>query len=338
MRIIIDAMGGDNAPNIVVKASVRAIKELGIEILLVGKEEDIQRELDNCGEYDKTKITIQHAEQIVTNDDSPAMAIKSKTQSSIVVGLKLLKEGNGDGFISAGSTGGLLAGSLFINKRIKGVDRPALAPILPTKTGIGLIIDGGSNVDCKPINLLQFGVMGSIYMKTAFGIDNPKIGLANVGTEEKKGNELVKQAHALLKNADNINFVGNVEGRDFPEGKVDVIVCDGFVGNIMLKTIEGMGSTIASLLKEALKKNVLTIIGALIAASAFKSLKKSMDYKEHGGAILLGVDGTIVKAHGSSDEKSFFNTIKQTKHIIESGLMEELKEEIAKINYDKKVD
>ncbi len=338
MRIIIDAMGGDNSPNAMIKASVRAVDELGVDILLVGKEEDIKKELSACGKYDKAKISIQHAEQIVTNDDSPAMAIKSKTQSSLVVGLKLLKEGNGDGFVSAGSTGGLLAGSLFINKRIKGVDRPALAPVLPTKSGIGLIIDGGSNVDCKPINLLQFGVMGSIYMKTAFGIPNPRVGLANVGTEEKKGNELTKQAHALLKNVDNINFVGNVEGRDFPEGKVDVIVCDGFVGNIMLKSIEGMGSTINSLLKEALKKNVITILGALIASSAFKTLKKNMDYKEHGGAILLGVDGTIIKAHGSSDEKSFFNTIRQTKNIIESGLMEQLKEEIGRIKYDKIVD
>lgn len=326
-----DAMGGDNAPKEVVKAVVKAVDELDVEIILVGKESEINKELSNCNCINKDKIIIHNAEEIITNDDSPAMAIKSKKNSSLVVAMNLLKDGVGDGLISAGNTGAILAGALLIVKRLEGVDRPSLAPIIPTKEGVAVIVDGGSNVDCKPINLCQFAVMGSIYMKKAFGIESPRVGLLNIGAEEKKGNELTKQTYEELKKMDNINFIGNVEGRDVTEGKTDVIVCDGFAGNILLKVMEGMGMLITGMLKEELKRNFVTKLGALISSTAFKNLKKKMDYKEHGGGIFLGVNTTIIKVHGSSDEKLFYNTIKQTKRIIESGIIEEIKEEIIKV-------
>lgn len=331
MKIIIDAMGGDNAPKDIIRASGKAVDELGIEIVLVGKEEIIKSELQKYNVKNISKIKVHNAEEVISNDDAPAMAIKSKKDSSMVIGLNLLKDGYGDALISAGNTGAIMAGALFIVKRIEGVDRPALAPVIPTEKGPAVLIDGGSNADCKPINLLQFAVMGSIYAKKALNIGNPKVGIVNIGTEEKKGNELTKESYELLKAADNINFVGNIEGREVPEGKADVIVCDGFVGNVILKVMEGMGLTITKFLKEELSKSIFTKLGALIAKSAFIGLKKKMDYKEYAGAILVGVNGTVIKAHGSSDDTLFFNTIKQAKNIVESGLIDEVREEIIKI-------
>lgn len=331
MKIIIDAMGGDNAPKDIIRASGKAVDELGIEIVLVGKEEIIKSELQKYNVKNISKITVHNAEEVISNDDAPAMAIKSKKDSSMVIGLNLLKDGYGEAFISAGNTGAIMAGALFIVKRIEGVDRPALAPVIPTEKGPAVLIDGGSNADCKPINLLQFAVMGSIYAKKALNIGSPKVGIVNIGTEEKKGNELTKESYELLKAADNINFVGNIEGREVPEGKADVIVCDGFVGNVILKVMEGMGLTITKFLKEELSKSIFTKLGALIAKSAFIGLKKKMDYKEYAGAILVGVNETVIKAHGSSDDTLFFNTIKQAKNIVESGLIDEVREEIIKI-------
>ena len=331
MKIIIDAMGGDNAPKDIIRASVKAVDELGIEIVLVGEEVVVKSELQKYNVKNISKITIHNAEEVISNDDAPVMAIKSKKDSSMVVGLNLLKDGHGDAFVSAGNTGALMTGALLIVKRIEGVDRPALAPIIPTEQGPAVLIDGGSNVDCKPINLLQFAVMGSIYAKKALNIDNPRVGLVNIGSEEKKGNELTKESYELLKNKGNLNFVGNIEGREVPEGKADVIVCDGFVGNVILKVMEGMGLAINNFLKQEFSKNIITKLGALIAKSAFMGLKKKMDYKEYGGAILVGVNGAIIKAHGSADDTIFFNTIKKTRNIVESGLVGKIREEIAKI-------
>lgn len=331
MKIIIDAMGGDNAPKDIIRASVKAVDELGIEIVLVGEEVVVKSELQKYNVKNISKITIHNAEEVISNDDAPVMAIKSKKDSSMVVGLNLLKDGHGDAFVSAGNTGALMTGALLIVKRIEGVDRPALAPIIPTEKGPAVLIDGGSNVDCKPINLLQFAVMGSIYAKKALNIDNPRVGLVNIGSEEKKGNELTKESYELLKNKGNLNFVGNIEGREVPEGKADVIVCDGFVGNVILKVMEGMGLAINNFLKQEFSKNIITKLGAFIAKSAFMGLKKKMDYKEYGGAILVGVNGAIIKAHGSADDTIFFNTIKKTRNIVESGLVGKIREEIAKI-------
>ncbi|HCT64239.1 MAG TPA: phosphate acyltransferase PlsX [Lachnospiraceae bacterium] len=331
MKIIIDAMGGDNAPKDIIRASVKAVDELGIEIVLVGEEVVVKSELQKYNVKNISKITIHNAEEVISNDDAPVMAIKSKKDSSMVVGLNLLKDGHGDAFVSAGNTGALMTGALLIVKRIEGVDRPALAPIIPTEQGPAVLIDGGSNVDCKPINLLQFAVMGSIYAKKALNIDNPRVGLVNIGSEEKKGNELTKESYELLKNKGNLNFVGNIEGREVPEGKADVIVCDGFVGNVILKVMEGMGLAINNFLKQEFSKNIITKLGAFIAKSAFMGLKKKMDYKEYGGAILVGVNGAIIKAHGSADDTIFFNTIKKTRNIVESGLVGKIREEIAKI-------
>lgn len=331
MKVIIDAMGGDNAPKEIVKAAVNAVNEIDIKIILVGREDEIRQELDEYKVYDSSKIIIHNAEEVISNDDAPAMAIKAKKDSSMVVGLNLLKDGVGDAFISAGNTGALMAGSLLIVKRIKGVNRPALSPVVPTREGAAVIIDGGSNAECEPINLLQFGLMGSIYMKKAFKIDSPRVGIVNIGAEEKKGNELVRQSYELLKNLKNINFVGNVEGRDVPEGKADVVVCDGFVGNVILKVMEGMGLTIVKFLKEELSKSFIVRLGAFISKSALMRLKKKMDYKEYGGALLLGVNGAVIKVHGSADAKLIYNTIKQAKNIIESGLVSEIREEIAKM-------
>lgn len=331
MKIIIDAMGGDNAPKDIISATAKAVDQLGIEIILVGKEEVIKSELQKYNVKNISKIIIHNAQEVISNDDAPAMAIKSKKDSSMVVGLNLLKDGLGDAFISAGNTGALMAGALLIVKRIEGVDRPALAPVIPTENGPAVLIDGGSNVDCKPINLLQFAVMGSIYAKKAIKINNPKVGIVNIGSEEKKGNELTKESHELFKNANNLNFIGNIEGREVPEGKADVIVCDGFVGNVILKLMEGMGSTIIKLLKQEISKSIVTKIGGLIAKPALTGLKKKMDYKEYGGALLVGVNGSVIKAHGSSNDTLFFNTIEQAKNIVESGLVGEVREEIAKI-------
>lgn len=331
MKLIIDAMGGDNAPKDIIEASVQAVNEFCINVILVGKEDEIEKELQNHNINDRSLIQVYNATEIISNHDTPAMAIKKKKDSSMVVGLNLLKDGKGDGFISAGNTGALMAGALFIVKRIKGVDRPALAPVIPTEKGGAVVVDAGSNVDCKPINLVQFGVMGSIYMNKAYDIDSPKVGLVNIGTEESKGNELTKQTFVLLKELDNINFVGNIEGREVNEGIADVIVCDGFVGNVLVKVMEGTGAIVGKFVKEELKRNWITMLGAFIAKSAFRRIKKRMDYKEYGGALLIGVNAPVVKAHGSSDTLLFFNTIKQLKKIVESSLVEDIKDEISKM-------
>ena len=319
MKIIVDGMGGDNAPTEIVKGTVDAVNEYGIDAIIVGKEQLIKDELNKYN-FIYEKIEILNAENVISNDDDPAMAIRRNKNSSLVVGLNALKDGLGDGFISAGSTGALLAGGLFIIKRIQGIDRAAITSVYPTSNGISLLVDAGANADCKPQYLKQFALMGSIYTENVLGKKNPKVGLVNIGTEEGKGNQLVKGAYELLKNED-LNFIGNVEGRNLPTGEVDVIVCDGFVGNVVLKLTEGMAITIFSILKKSLMSSTKTKIGALLIKSELSEIKKLMDYREYGGAPLLGTRLPIVKAHGSSDAYAIKNAIRQLISFIDKDII-----------------
>lgn len=326
MKVIVDGMGGDNAPFEIVKGTVDAVKEYGIEAIIVGREEDIRNEL-NKYEYSKEKIQILNAENVITNDDDPTMAIRRKKDSSLVVGLNALKDGLGDGFVSAGSTGALLAGGTLIIKRIKGIDRAAITSVYPTLEGTALLVDAGANADCKPEYLNQFALMGSIYMEKVLKKKNPKVGLVNIGSEEGKGNQLVKEAYDLLKKED-INFIGNIEGRDIPAGKADVIVCDGFVGNVILKLTEGMASSIFSILKDTFMASAKSKIGASLLKDELVNLKKSMDYREFGGAPLLGTRLPVFKAHGSSDAYAFKNAIHQLVPFVEEDVVSIIEENI----------
>lgn len=326
MKIVVDAMGGDNAPGAIIEGCVSAVNEYGVELILVGDSTMVNNELSKHS-YDKAKIQVIHASEVISNNEHPAMAVRKKKDSSIVVGMKLVKEGQGEAFISAGSTGAILTGATLIIGRIKGISRPALAPIMPGKNGVFMIIDVGANVDCKPENLVHFAIMGSAYFKRVLNIENPKVGLVNNGAEEEKGNELTKNAYQMLKNA-NINFVGNVEPREIPDGDVQVLVCDGFVGNTILKIFEGAASLIFNSLKEELMGSALSKIGALLSKSAFKKLKKKFDYTEYGGAAFLGVNGAVIKAHGSSNAKAIKNALRQAKLFIENGVIDQIKDNI----------
>ena len=326
MKIVIDAMGGDNAPKAIVEGSVLAVNEYGVELILTGNSEIIKDELKKLT-YDKAKIEVIHTTEVILNNEHPAMAIRRKKDSSMVVGLKLVKDGSASAMISAGSTGALLTGATLIAGRIKGISRPAIAPLLPGKNGVFMIIDAGANVDCKPENLIQFAIMGSAYFKRVLKVDNPKVGLVNNGAEEEKGNELTKTVFPMLKEED-INFVGNVEPRDIPDGDVQVLVCDGFVGNTILKLFEGAASLIFSSLKEELLKGTISKVGALLLKPAFKRLKGKFDYTEYGGAPLLGVNGGVIKAHGSSDAKAIKNAIRQAKQFINNDVITLIKDSI----------
>jgi glycerol-3-phosphate acyltransferase PlsX len=326
MKIIIDGMGGDNAPSEIVKGCVDAVIEYDIDAIIVGKEQLIKQELSKY-KYPSSRIQILNADDIITNDDDPAIAIRRKKNSSLVVGLNALKNGLGDGFISAGSTGALLAGGLFIVKRIPGIDRAALTSVYPTTKGMSLLVDAGANVDCKPEYLKQFAIMGSIYVENVLGKKNPRVGLVNIGTEEGKGNSLAKEAYNLLKN-ENINFIGNVEARDLPTGEADVIVADGFVGNVVLKLTEGMAISIFSILKESLLENTKSKFAAMLLKPQLSEIKKKMDYREYGGAPLLGTKLPIVKAHGSSDAYAIKNGIKQLVQFIKNDIIQTIEKNI----------
>lgn len=339
MVILLDAMGGDNAPDANIKGAVTAINQIQAELWLIGKEEIINEKLKKF--YGKTaeeispRLKIYNATDTIEMEDTPTVAIKHKKDSSMVVGFSLLKEGKGDVFISAGNSGALLAGATLLIGRIKGVDRPALAGILPSYNKRLVLMDCGSNTNCKPINLLQFALMSSIYIHDALGIDKPAIGLLNIGTEETKGNELIRESYKLLKEKSpelGINFVGNVEGRDAFSGKIDAVIADGFTGNIFLKTVEGMGKFIKKSLSESLKKNIFSILGSISALPSLNRFKKMMDYKEYGGALFLGVKKPVVKAHGSSDEKLFEFTIKQAEQFVNNKTVDKLTTEFEKIN------
>ncbi len=331
MKIILDAMGGDNGPDANIKGAVNAITKVKAEIVLVGKEEIIRSKIKEF--YGKEieeisdRLTIHNATETIQMEDQPTVAIKHKKDSSMVVGFNILKQDEGDVFISAGNSGALLAGATLLIGRIKGIDRPALAGILPAYESQLLLMDCGSNTNCKPINLLQFAQMSSIYLKNTFGIEKPKIGLLNIGTEETKGNELVKESYKLLKEKSEeleINFVGNVEGRDAFSGKIDAIVTDGFTGNVFLKTTEGLGKFVKRTLKESLLKNIISKIAAVPSLPAINRFSKTMDYKVYGGALFLGVKKPVVKAHGSSDEKLFEYTILQAEKFVENKAVEQM--------------
>ena len=334
MKILLDAMGGDNAPDANIKGAVKAINQVKAEVILIGKEDIIRAKVKEF--YGKEveeisdRLKIKNAIETIDMEDKPTTAIKHKKDSSMVVGFKMLKEGEGDVFISAGNSGALLTGATLLVGRIKGIDRPALAGILPSYKSQLLLIDAGSNTNCKPINLLQFAQMSSIYLHNTFGIERPAIGLLNIGTEETKGNELTRESYQLLKEKSeelNINFVGNVEGRDAFSGKVDAIVTDGFTGNVFLKTTEGLGKFVKTTLTESIKKNIWTKLGAIPCLPAINSLKKAMDYKSYGGALFLGVKKPVVKAHGSSDEILFEFTVKQAEKFVENKAVEKMIEE-----------
>ncbi len=326
--IAVDAMGGDNAPFEIVKGCVSASKEhKNIKIILVGREDDVQNELDKY-EYDKLKINVINADEIIATDEVPTSAIKNKKNSSMVIGLNLVKSGEAAAFISAGNTGALLTGAVTIIKRIKGVERPALGTLMPMENGkSSLLIDAGANVDAKPSYLVQFAKMGSVYMENVMGIENPKIGLINIGAEKEKGNTLTKETYELLEQAD-INFVGNIEARDLFLGEVDVMVCDAFVGNVVLKFAEGFVKSIMRIIKRELLAGFLSKIGAMLSAGAFKRLKKYFDYSKVGGAPFIGLSGLVVKAHGNSEEKDIVGAINQCIKFIESDIVNKIQEKI----------
>lgn len=326
MRIIVDGMGGDNAPVEIVKGCVKASNNLGVNILLVGDSSKIEEELAKY-EYTKGKIEILHSSDVITNHDDPTLAIRRKKDSSMVMAFNALKEGKGHGMLSAGNTGALLAGGLFIIKRIQGIDRAAIGTVYPTNKEMAILIDAGANVDSKPEYLRQFGIMGSIYMEHILGRDNPKVGLVSNGVEEGKGNKLVKETHSLLKEAP-INFIGNVEARELPGGNIDVIVSDGFVGNVIIKLTEGVASFLMEELKQAFSKNLKTKMGAVLLKDELKNLKGKMDYRQYGGAPLLGIQKEVVKAHGSSDAFAIENAIKQLMDYIDRDVIKTIGEKI----------
>ena len=331
MKILLDVMGGDYAPLEFVKGAVECLNELDndTEIVLIGKETEIDEVTNKL--YGKSakeisnRLIIKNANDVITNHDTPTDAIKNKKDSSMCIGFQMLKDNEGDALISAGNTGALMAGGLLKVGRIKGIDRPALCPVLPTIDGVGvMLLDVGANTNCKPINLVQFAQMGSIYMKKVKGIDNPPVGLLNIGAEEEKGSQLTKETHLLLKEQKDINFCGNVEAREIMEGKARVVVTDGFTGNIALKTIEGTGLTVKHMLTEELTSSLFRKLGAgiLSATGAIKSLKKRLDYSEYGGAILLGISHPIIKCHGSGKAKDVRIVLKQAEKFIKSGVLE----------------
>lgn len=322
MKIIIDAMGGDNAPQAPVEAGCRAVDELDVDIAFVGKKEVIEEELAKYT-CNKQRIEIINADEVITNHEEPAKAVRSKKNASIVVAANMLKNDEGDALLSMGNTGALLASGLLIVGRIKGVLRPALATLLPSAKGPKMLIDAGANTNCKAENLVQFAIMGSIYMKNVMGINNPTVGLISNGEEEGKGDDLTKSAYPLLKAAP-INFMGNIEGRDVMEGTADVMTCDGFVGNVVLKTVEGMGHVVGNMVKGIFTDNVLSKFGALFVLKKIGEFKQKMDYREYGGAPLLGTKKPVIKGHGSSDVKAVYSAIKQAKKFVETNIIEEI--------------
>lgn len=311
VKVALDAMGGDNAPGEIVKGAVLALEQKKeLYIYLVGKEQDVKQELSKYT-YDSARLEVVNATEVIETAEPPVMAIRKKKDSSIVVAMNMVKEGKCDAFVSAGSSGAILVGGQVIVGRLKGVERPPLAPLIPTKEGVTLLIDCGANVDARPSFLVQFAKMGSVYMEHVMGVKNPRVGIVNIGAEEEKGNSLVKETFPLLKNCPDINFIGSVESRDIPYGMADVVVCDAFVGNAILKTYEGVGGVLMGAIKESLMSSFRTKIGALLIKPALKKTLKRFDSAEYGGAPLLGLKGLVVKTHGSSKAGEVKNTLLQ---------------------------
>ena len=334
MKIILDAMGGDLAPEAPVLGAIEAAKAYGAEIMLVGRGEAILEVLKkNNIENLPDGIEVYHAEDVVDMHDDPGKVLHQRKNSSMVVGLKLLADGKGDAFVSAGSTGALLTGATLLVKRVKGIRRAAMGPSMPTKAGGKVVIcDCGANAECTPEFLLQFGIVASAYSKNVLGVEKPRVGLLNIGTEDSKGTQLQKDAYALLQEAAAqglINFVGNVEARSVPLGEVDVVVCDGFNGNVLIKTIEGTAMFMGSMLKKIFKKNALTKVGYLLCSSGVKEMMKMMDSREIGGTQFLGIKKPVIKAHGNSDQLAFRNAVKQAMIAAESDFTAQLEKDLA---------
>ena len=329
MRIFVDAMGGDFAPQAPVEGAVEALRRYpNIEITLAGDLKQVEPLLKDCDDV-RGRITLLDAPEVITNHESPVMGVRTKKNSATVQGMLQLKEKQADGFVSAGSTGAVLAGGMFRLGRIEGVERPALAPLLPNGKGYFLLIDCGANVDCKPEYLQQFGVMGDAYMKGVMGLEKPRVGLINIGAESEKGNALVKAVYPLMEQA-GYHFIGNVEARDITGDQADVLVCDGFSGNLILKFMEGVSGTLMGMIKKELMADTRSKIGALISKPAFKRVKKAMDYTEVGGAPLLGVQGAVVKAHGSSNAHAFSCAIGQCVKMIDGHVVDIIEKGMAR--------
>ena len=325
-KVVLDAMGGDNAPKEMIKGAVEAVsKEAGLKVILVGREEEITSELSSYN-YKKEQIEVVNATEVIETAEPPVNAIRRKKDSSIVVGMKMVKKGEADAFVSAGSSGAILVGGQTIVGRLKGVERPPLAPLIPTEKGVSLLIDCGANVDARPSHLVQFAKMGSIYMEHIVGIKNPKVAIVNIGAEEEKGNALVKETFPLLKETKGINFTGSIEAREIPHGQADVIVCEAFTGNVILKLTEGLASTLVGKIKEGMMSTLRSKIGALRVKPALKATLKEFDASEYGGAPLLGLNGLVVKTHGSAKAKEVSNTLIQCVTFKNQKINEKIKE------------
>ncbi|HIU29539.1 MAG TPA: phosphate acyltransferase PlsX [Candidatus Egerieisoma faecipullorum] len=324
MIVLVDAMGGDNAPYAIVKGCVEAINERGgFSVVLIGDEPEIRKILSS-EQYDPGRITIRHTTQVITNDDVPTKAIRAKSDSSLTVGFKMLKEGKGDVFLSAGNSGALLVGSITILKRIGGIDRPCLGSVIPTKGGRMILVDSGLNMSCKAERYEQFAYLGAAYMKALFKTEEPRIGLVNIGSEDEKGPEIIKEANEMLRESP-LNYIGYLEGKDLFEGRADVVVTDGFTGNVILKLIEGTSKYMFTEIKKLLFKNLRTKIGALFLKDGLNAFKKTLDPDINGGAPILGVDGLVLKSHGSSNAKTIRYVVLKACDLAESSFLEDIK-------------
>lgn len=325
-RVAVDAMGGDNAPVEIVKGAINAVNgRKDIEVILVGDENIINKELTKY-EYDKEQVSVVNATEVIETEEPPVNAIRKKKDSSIVVAMNLVKNKEADAFVSAGSSGAILVGGQLIVGRIKGIERPPLAPLIPTANGVSLLVDCGANVDARASHLVQFARMGSIYMEKIVGIDRPRVAIVNIGAEEEKGNALVKETYPLLKNCTDINFIGSIEAREIPDGYADVIVCEAFVGNVILKLYEGLANTLMHKIKKGMMSSLRSKLGALLVKPALKNTLKSFDMEQYGGAPLLGLNGLVVKTHGNSKANEVTNSILNCIKFKEQRINENIKE------------
>lgn len=334
IKVAVDAMGGDYAPAEMVAGAVEAVKDRkDIQVTLVGQEEVIRSEL-NKFTFDQDQIQVVNAREVIATEEPPVNAIRKKKDSSIVVGMNMVRNQEADAFVSAGSSGAILVGGQVIVGRIKGVERPPLAPLIPTAKGVSLLIDCGANVDARPSHLVQFAQMGSIYMEHVVGISNPTVAIVNIGAEEEKGNALVKETFPLLKQCPGINFIGSIEAREIPHGGADVVVCEAFVGNVILKLYEGVGSTLLSKVKEGMLSSLRSKIGALLVKPALKETLKSFDASKYGGAPLLGLKGLVVKTHGNSKRNEVRNSILQCVTFKEQAINEKIRDSLTEVKHE----